>query len=136
KLGSLILAHELLGEIKGLNAWPREEWPPVAIVFWSFRVMVGIGMLMILVGGISLWLRFRKRLFESRAFHRLVLYMSPAGFVAIIAGWIVTEVGRQPYTVYGLLRTNESASPIAFEGVATSLARSEERRVGTGCGSR
>lgn len=122
KLGSLILAHELLGEIKGLNAWPREEWPPVAIVFWSFRVMVGIGMLMILVGGISLWLRFRKRLYESRAFHRLALYVSPAGFVAIIAGWIVTEVGRQPYTVYGLLRTNESASPIAFEGVATSLA--------------
>src|SRR5690554_8152767 len=84
--------------------------------------MVGMGMLMSLVGGVSLWLQFRKRLSASGTFHRLALYVSPAGFVAIIAGWIVTEVGRQPYTVYGLLRTSESASPIAFEGVATSLA--------------
>src|SRR5690606_20479112 len=91
------------------------------LIFWTFRVMVGIGMLMILVGVISLWLRFRQRLYDAPLFHRFALYMGPAGFVAVIAGWITTEVGRQPFTVYGYLRTADSVSPIAVEGVATSL---------------
>lgn len=121
KLGSLILVHDAMGEVKGLNYWPREEWPYVPLIFWTFRIMVGIGMLMILVGVISLWLRWRRRLYDSRLFYRFALVMGPAGFVAVIAGWITTEVGRQPYTVYGLLKTSESVSPIAFEGVAVSL---------------
>ncbi len=82
---------------------PRENWPPVAIVFWSFRTMVGIGFLMLGVGLFSLYARWRGILFESRWLHRYALAMGPAGFVAVIAGWVTTEVGRQPFTVYGLL---------------------------------
>jgi cytochrome bd ubiquinol oxidase subunit I len=90
-------------------------------VFWSFRVMVGIGLLMALSGFAGLWLRWRGRLYESAWFQRAALIMGPSGFVALLAGWITTEVGRQPYTVYGLLRTEESMSPIAAPAVATSL---------------
>lgn len=122
KLGSLILTHTLDGEVRGLDQFPRDEWPPVPIVFWSFRIMVGIGLLMALTGAISLLLRWRHRLYDAPRFWRWSVAMGPAGFVAVIAGWITTEVGRQPFTVYGLLRTSESVSPIAAEGVAASLA--------------
>ncbi len=121
KLGSLILTHKLDGTIKGLKSWPREDWPRVPIVFWSFRVMVGLGLLMIMTGLLSLWLRYRKRLYDAPLFARFVLLMGPSGIIAILAGWFVTETGRQPYTVYGLLRTSESASPIGTPGVAGSL---------------
>jgi cytochrome d ubiquinol oxidase subunit I len=122
KLGSLILTHGLDGEIKGLKAWPRTEWPNVPIVFWSFRVMVGIGLLMIAVGLWSVWLRWRGTLFESLWLKRMTVAMGFSGFVAVLAGWFTTEVGRQPYTVYGLLRTADSVSPVAAPAVATSLA--------------
>ena len=121
KLGSLILTHSLDGEIQGLKEWPKEERPPVAMVFWSFRTMVGIGLLMATIGLLSLYLRWRQKLYDSRWFHRIALYMGPSGFVAVIAGWITTEVGRQPYTVYGLLTTADSVSPISLPGVANSL---------------
>ncbi|WP_162062661.1 cytochrome ubiquinol oxidase subunit I [Vibrio taketomensis] len=121
KLGSLILTHSWDGEVKGLDAFPADEHPPVAIVFWSFRVMVGIGFGMLFLGLTSLWLRKRKRLFDTQWFHRLCVVFGPAGFVAVLAGWITTEVGRQPYTVYGLLRTTESASPIDAAAVSVSL---------------
>jgi cytochrome d ubiquinol oxidase subunit I len=121
KLGSLILTHDPDGTVKGLKSWPREEWPRVPIVFWSFRVMVGLGLVMIGVGLFSLWLRWRGRLFDTPLFARLVLVMGPSGLVALLAGWFVTETGRQPYTVYGLLRTADSASPIGAPGVAGSL---------------
>ncbi len=121
KLGSLILTHSWDGEVKGLDAFPADEHPPVAIVFWSFRVMVGIGFGMLFLGLTSLWLRKRKRLFDTHWFHRLCVVFGPAGFVAVLAGWITTEVGRQPYTVYGLLRTTESASPIDAAAVSVSL---------------
>lgn len=121
KLGSLILTHELNGTLKGLKSWPREDWPRVPIVFWAFRLMVGLGLLMIGVGLVSLWLRFKMRLYETPRFTLAVLFMGPAGLIAILAGWFVTEVGRQPYTVYGLLRTADSASPIGAPGVAGSL---------------
>ncbi len=121
KLGSLILTHDPDGTIKGLKSWPREDWPRVPIVFWAFRIMVGLGLLMIAVGLFSLWLRLRKTLFDTPLFARLMLLMAPAGLVAILAGWFVSEVGRQPYTVYGLLRTADSASPIGAPGVAASL---------------
>jgi cytochrome d ubiquinol oxidase subunit I len=121
KLGSLILTHDADGTIKGLKSWPREDWPLVPIVFWSFRVMVGLGLLMIASGFFSLWLRHRKRLFEELRFARWMLVMAPSGFVALLAGWFVTETGRQPYTVYGLLRTADSASAIGAPGVGGSL---------------
>ena len=121
-LGSLILTHSWDGEVKGLKEWPPEDRPNATIVFWSFRIMVGLGLLMAAMGGISLVLRWRRILFEVPWFHRLGVAMGPSGILAVLAGWITTEVGRQPYTVYGLLRTAESASPIGAPGVGASLA--------------
>jgi cytochrome d ubiquinol oxidase subunit I len=122
KLGSLILTHEWDGEVLGLDAFPREDWPLVGIVFWSFRIMVAVGMAMILVGLASLWLRWRGRLFAASWLHRAVLVMGPSGFVAVLAGWITTEVGRQPWVVYGMMRTAEGVTPTLAGDVATSLA--------------
>jgi cytochrome d ubiquinol oxidase subunit I len=121
KLGSLILTHELNGTVKGLDAFPEEDHPPVSIVFWSFRVMVGIGVAMLMIGLFSLWLRKKDKLFEVSPFHRVCVLFGPAGFVALIAGWVTTEVGRQPFTVYGLLRTVDSASPIDASAITWSL---------------
>jgi cytochrome d ubiquinol oxidase subunit I len=121
KLSSLILKHSFDAPLKGLETLPRSEWPPVPIVFWSFRIMVGLGTLMLLLGLWSLYARVRGRLYDSPWLHRLALVMGPAGFVAVIAGWVTTEVGRQPYTVYGLLRTADSVSPLQAPAVATSL---------------
>lgn len=122
KLGSLILKHDLDAPIAGLDVVPRRDWPPVAIVFWSFRIMVGLGLLMIGLGLVSLAARAVGRLYDWRLLHWFALAMAPAGYVAVIAGWVTTEVGRQPWTVYGLLRTADSLSPIAAPAVATSLA--------------
>jgi cytochrome d ubiquinol oxidase subunit I len=121
KLGSLILTHEWDGELKGLKAFPRENWPPTPVVFWSFRIMVGLGMLMALVGLVSLAMRLGGHIYSSSLLHRAAIVMGPSGFVAVLAGWVTTEVGRQPYTIYGLLRTADSVSPIGLPGVATSL---------------
>jgi len=121
-LSSLILTHELNGEVKGLKEWPKEERPPVAWVFWSFRVMVGIGCLMILTGIFAVILHFRKRLFDSRWFQWWCLALAPSGFIAVLAGWFVTEIGRQPYIVYGHMFTAEAASPVIGLQVAISLA--------------
>ncbi len=121
KLGSLIVTHSLDGEIKGLKEWPASERPPVAIVFWSFRIMVAIGMLMLLVAVWGLWLLLNNQLTQNRIFLRLCALMLPSGFIAVIAGWFTAEVGRQPYTVYGLLRTVDSVSPVTVESVGMSL---------------
>jgi cytochrome bd ubiquinol oxidase subunit I len=121
KLGSLILEHSLDAPMAGLDTVPRENWPPVPIIFWSFRIMVGLGFLMFGLGLFSLWTRWRGRLYEFRPLHVFALAMGPAGFVAVVAGWFTTEVGRQPFTVYGLLRTAESASPLAAPAVGSSL---------------
>ena len=121
KLSSLILKHSLNAPLKGLDTVPRQDWPPVPIVFWSFRVMVSIGFAMLGLGLWSLWARLRGRLYATPWLHRAAIAMGPAGFVAVLAGWITTEVGRQPYTVYGLLRTAESASPLQAPAVAASL---------------
>jgi cytochrome d ubiquinol oxidase subunit I len=120
-LTSLLLEHDLRAPIEGLNAIPSSERPPVTIVFWSFRVMVGLGMLMLALGLLSLWMRWRRSLYNSRLLHRFALAMGPAGFIAVIAGWITTEVGRQPYVIYGLLRTADAVSPIAAPAVGASL---------------
>lgn len=120
-LGSLILTHSLNGEVKGLKEFAPEDRPPAAILFWSFRVMVGLGMLMLLLGVWAAWSRWRGKLYEQPWLLRSALWMGPAGFVAVLAGWITTEVGRQPWTVYGLLRTADSASQLSASVVSTSL---------------
>ena len=110
-LGSLILTHDLNGEIRGLKDWPRDQRPPVAIPFFAFRIMVGIGLLMLGVVVASWWLRWKGRLYDSKWFLRACEWMAPLGFVAVLAGWTTTEVGRQPWTVYGLLQTADSVTP-------------------------
>lgn len=122
RLGSVILTHSLDGEIQPLTAVPRSERPPVKPVFYAFRVMVGLGVLMLLLTLASLWAWRRGRLFDSNWLLDGWRWMSPAGFVAILAGWYVVEIGRQPYVVYGLLRTSDAVSPnIAAAAVLTSL---------------
>jgi cytochrome d ubiquinol oxidase subunit I len=121
KLGSFILTHDLDGEIRGLKSWPRDERPPSAIVFWSFRIMVGIGFAMALTGLLSLVLRIRGKMTTTPWFLRLAVVMGPTGFIAVLAGWVTTEVGRQPWLVYGLMRVSEGRSPIDAPAVAGSL---------------
>jgi cytochrome d ubiquinol oxidase subunit I len=121
RLGSLILTHEWDGVVRGLNEWSADQRPPVTIVFWSFRVMVGIGFAMLGIGVWSLWMRYRRKLYDAPWLYRAAILMGPSGFAAVLAGWMVTEVGRQPYTVYGLLTTADSASPIAAAAVGSSL---------------
>ncbi len=121
KLSSLILKHNLNAPLDGLDTIPDDEEPPVTIVFFSFRIMVGIGFAMLGIGLWSLYRRRQGRLMEDRWLHRAAVLMAPSGFVAVLAGWITTEVGRQPYTVYGLLRTSESLSPVDAPAIATSL---------------
>ncbi len=122
KLGSMILTHDWDGEVKGLKEWAPEDRPNAMIVFWSFRVMVGIGIAMMLLGVWSLWLRIKGTLFDAPKTYILAMLMGPSGFIAVLAGWVTTEVGRQPYTVYGILRTVDSASPLDAPAVAVSLA--------------
>jgi cytochrome d ubiquinol oxidase subunit I len=121
KLGSLILKHSLDAPMDGLDTVPRENWPPVPITFWSFRIMVGIGFLMLALGAFSAWTRWRSTIYQSRPLHWFALAMGPSGFIAVLAGWITTETGRQPFTVYGLLRTSDSVSPLAAPAVGSSL---------------
>jgi cytochrome d ubiquinol oxidase subunit I len=121
RLGSLVLLHDPNAALPGLKDFPRDEWPPVPIVFWSFRIMVALGMSMLALGVWSLVARARGRLFEWHWLHRAAILMGPSGFVAVIAGWVTTEVGRQPYTVYGQLLTAVSHSPLAAPAVAASL---------------
>ncbi|WP_031566143.1 cytochrome ubiquinol oxidase subunit I [Legionella wadsworthii] len=109
-LGSLILAHDLNGEVPGLKQFPADQRPPVAIPFFSFRIMVGLGLIMLSLIIISLWLRLRHRLY-THWFIRTCQFVGPIGFLAVLAGWVTTEVGRQPWTVYGHLRTAQSISP-------------------------
>lgn len=110
-LGSLILTHDLHGEVKGLKDFPADQRPPVAIPFFAFRAMVGCAGLMlglVLLGG---WLRWRGQLYDTRLYLLACQCAIPLGFIAVVAGWFVTEVGRQPWTVYGLLRTAASVTP-------------------------
>lgn len=121
KLSSLILKHDLNAPLAGLDTIPDDEEPPVAIVFWSFRIMVGIGFAMLAIGAWSLLKRLKGQLYEAKWLHRVMVLMAPSGFVAVLAGWVTTEVGRQPFTVYGALRTSDSLAPIAAPAVAASL---------------
>ncbi len=122
KLSSLILTHHMDGEVRGLKQWPADQRPPVALVFWAFRIMVGLGTLMILTGIGALVLYWRKRLFETRFFQIWCMALAPSGFICVLAGWFVTEVGRQPWIVQDALRTAEALSPVGPGPVAISLA--------------
>lgn len=110
-LSSLILTHHYDGEVKGLKSFKKENRPPVGVVFWAFRIMVGLGCLMILLSMISAVQYFRGKLYSSRLIQECWMLMMPSGFMAVLAGWFVTEVGRQPFTVYGVVRTIQSVSP-------------------------
>ncbi|NBA96480.1 cytochrome ubiquinol oxidase subunit I [Pseudomonas sp. R5(2019)] len=121
-LGSLILTHSLDKQVPAMKEFAPEDRPNSTIVFWSFRIMVGLGMLMILTGLWSLWLRKRGTLFENRAFLKLALWMGPSGLIAILAGWFTTEVGRQPWVVYGLQRTVDASSNHSIGQMSLTLA--------------
>ena len=121
KLSSLILKHDLNASLDGLDTIPDDEEPPVGIVFFSFRIMVGLGFAMLGFGLWGIWARWRRTLYENRSLHRLAVLMGPSGFIAVLAGWVTTEVGRQPYTIYGMLRTGDSLAPVDAPAVAVSL---------------
>ncbi len=119
--GSWFVAGDVNAELEGLDAFAKEDRPPVWITFWAFRVMVGMGLIMVALGvwGIVCWAL--KLLDQSRWYHRALVLAAPSGFIAVLAGWITAEVGRQPYVVYGVLRTADAASPVAAGAVAASL---------------
>lgn len=109
-LGSLILTHTLDGKVTGLKDFAPEDRPNVPTVFWSFRIMVGLGMLMVLLSLTALWLRRKGSLYQTAWFHKFALIMGPTGYIALLAGWVTTEVGRQPWVVYGVIRTQDGLS--------------------------
>ncbi len=121
RLGSLILTHSWDGEIQPLTAVPRDERPPVAPVFFGFRIMVGLGVLMLALAWLSAFALRRDRLYGARWLLRGWRWMTLSGFVALVAGWYVVEIGRQPYVVYGLLRTADAVSAVDAGSVLTSL---------------
>lgn len=110
RLGSLILTHSLDGQFPGLSEYSKQDRPNSTIVFWSFRIMVGLGLLMLLLAAWGLWLRWRKNLYEMPLFLRFATLMGPSGLIAILAGWFTTEIGRQPWIVYGVMRTENAVS--------------------------
>ncbi|MEM5345686.1 cytochrome ubiquinol oxidase subunit I [Paraburkholderia azotifigens] len=120
-LGSLILTHSWDGEIRGLKSFPKEDRPDSTVVFWSFRVMAGLGVAMIAFALAAWALRRRGRLYDAKWFQRIAIAMGPTGFLSLLAGWVTTEVGRQPWVVYGVKRTVEAVSPLSAQQVGISL---------------
>lgn len=120
-LGSWFVAGDADAELEGLKAFAPEDRPPVAIVFWAFRIMVAMGLAMIGLGLLGALLWITRRLDAAKLYHRLLVLAAPSGFVAVLAGWIAAEVGRQPYVIYGVMRTADAVSPVAGEQVAMSL---------------
>ena len=121
KLGSLYLTHSWNGEVKGLKDFPPDQRPPVAVVYFAFRIMVGVAVLMLGMTACGLALLWRRRLETSVWYLRACQLAFPLGFIAVIAGWITTEVGRQPWTIYGLFKTVDSVSP-SLTGVDVLLS--------------
>ncbi|WP_345814709.1 cytochrome ubiquinol oxidase subunit I [Paraburkholderia sp. PREW-6R] len=120
-LGSLILTHSWDGEIRGLKSFPPQDRPNSTVVFWSFRIMAGLGVLMIAMSLAAWALRRRERLFEAKWFQRFAVAMGPTGFITLLAGWVTTEAGRQPWVVYGVMRTSQAVSPLTTQQVGISL---------------
>lgn len=122
ELGSLVLTHSLSGHIPGLKEFAPQDRPNSTIIFWTFRVMVGLGLLMVALGLWGAWLRWTERLYSSELFLRFALAMGPAGLLAILAGWMTTEIGRQPWVVYGVMRTADAVSNHSVLALSISLA--------------
>ncbi|HUH60783.1 MAG TPA: cytochrome ubiquinol oxidase subunit I [Candidimonas sp.] len=122
RLGSLILTHSWDGQFTGLKEFPPNDRPNATIVFWTFRVMVGLGFLMIGLAVWGAWARLRGRLYDSRPLLRMTLYMGSSGLVAMLAGWFTTEIGRQPWVVYGVMRTADGVSRHGALEVGITLA--------------
>jgi cytochrome d ubiquinol oxidase subunit I len=120
-LGSLILTHDVHGHIPGLKEFAPEDRPNSSIIFWTFRLMVGLGVLMLLLALWSLLLRWRGSLFNSQPFLRFATLMGPTGLIAILAGWLTTEIGRQPWVVYGVMRTKDAVSNHSALALSTTL---------------
>lgn len=121
RLGSLLLTHSLDGTIRGLKSFPVEDRPNSTVVFFTFRLMVGLGFLMIFLGLCAAVARWRDRLYTSRSLHRFALGMGSAGLLAMLAGWYTTEVGRQPWVVNGLMRTADAVTPHGKFDLALTL---------------
>lgn len=121
RLGGLILTHSLDGQYPGLSEFAPEDRPNSTVVFWSFRIMVGLGMLMLLLGVWSVWLRLRSALYAQKWFLRFAIWMGPSGLIAILAGWYTTEIGRQPWLVYGVMRTADGVSNHSALALSTTL---------------
>jgi cytochrome d ubiquinol oxidase subunit I len=109
-LGSLVLTHSWSNQIRGLKEFAPQDRPNSTIVFWTFRIMVGLGFLMLLLGLWGAWARWHNQLYQSKLFLRFAVLMGPAGLVALLAGWLTTEIGRQPWVVYGAMRTKDAVS--------------------------
>lgn len=120
-MGSLILTRSWDGQYRALKEFAPQDRPNVLLVFWSFRVMVGLGMLILLLALWGAWLRWRGRLYGSQAFLRFTAWMGPAGLIALLAGWFTTEVGRQPWIVYGVLRTQDAVSNHSAQVMGATL---------------
>ncbi|PPC73967.1 cytochrome D ubiquinol oxidase subunit I [Pokkaliibacter plantistimulans] len=120
-LGSLILTHSWNGQIPALKEFPKEDRPNATVIFWSFRIMVVLGMLMLALGLWALWLRRKERLYSNRLFLRFAVLMGPSGLIAVLAGWFTTEIGRQPWVVYGLMRTADAVSNHSAMALTTTL---------------
>lgn len=120
-LGSLILTHHLNGQIPALKDFAPQNRPNATIVFWTFRIMVGLGLLMLVLGFISLVLRRKNTLYNSPKFLKFSVCMGPSGIIAILAGWYTTEIGRQPWIVYGLMRTQDGVSNHSILTLSISL---------------
>jgi cytochrome d ubiquinol oxidase subunit I len=120
-LGSLWLTHSLNGRVEGLKNTPRDSQPIMGMVFYAFRIMYGLAIVMFAVGVASLWLRLRGRLFSSRWFLWMLVFMTPSGIIATLAGWYVAETGRQPWVIYGILRTADATSPVPAQALLSTL---------------
>jgi cytochrome d ubiquinol oxidase subunit I len=116
KLASLYLTHDPNGTVKGLKDFPKADRPPVVPVFFGFRFMVGMWAIMLALTAWAWWLAWRRRLFATRAYLRAATWAIPVGYLAVLAGWTTTEVGRQPFVVYGLLRTADAVTPTLSGG--------------------
>jgi len=120
-LGSIWLTHSLDERVEGLKNTPRDSQPIMGMVFYAFRIMYGLAIVMFAVGVASLWLRLRGRLFSSRWFLWMLVFMTPSGIIATLAGWYVAETGRQPWVIYGILRTVDAMSPVPAQALLSSL---------------
>ena len=117
----MILTHTWDGQIPGLDEFPGPDRPDSTIIFWTFRIMVGLGVLMLLLGLGGAWFRWRGQLYHQRLFLRFATAMGPAGIVAMLAGWMTTEIGRQPWVVYGVMRTSDAVSHHSALALTTTL---------------